>query len=76
MRFPEPPIIIGGCGRSGTTLVASILSCHPRIAVVGPETRAFAAGAYPSDRPPRPFTPFRLGALEAALARAPGTAIR
>jgi hypothetical protein len=76
VRFTDPPIIIGGCGRSGTTLVASILSCHPRVAVVGPETRAFAAGAYPSDLPPRPFTRFRWPALLAELQRARPGAVR
>ncbi len=30
-RFTDPPIYIGGCGRSGTTLLLSILSAHPEI---------------------------------------------
>lgn len=30
-RFTEPPILIGGCGRSGTTLLLSILSAHREI---------------------------------------------
>ncbi|MEQ8360451.1 MAG: sulfotransferase [Cytophagales bacterium] len=30
-HFREPPIYIGGCGRSGTTLLLSILSSHPKI---------------------------------------------
>ena len=30
-HFTEPPIYIGGCGRSGTTLLLSILSAHPKI---------------------------------------------
>lgn len=29
--FSKPPIYIGGCGRSGTTLLLSILSSHPEI---------------------------------------------
>lgn len=33
------PIIIGGCGRSGTTLLRMILDAHPRIAC-GPELKA------------------------------------
>jgi len=30
-RFTQSPIYIGGCGRSGTTLLLSILSAHPEI---------------------------------------------
>jgi len=29
--FHQPPLVIGGCGRSGTTLLLSILSAHPHI---------------------------------------------
>lgn len=34
------PIIIGGCGRSGTTLLRAMLNAHNRIAI-GPETGVF-----------------------------------
>ena len=30
-RFTCPPVYIGGCGRSGTTLLLSILSAHKDI---------------------------------------------
>lgn len=30
-HFTEPPVLIGGCGRSGTTLLLSILSSHPEL---------------------------------------------
>jgi len=30
-NFSDPPILIGGCGRSGTTLLLSILSAHSEI---------------------------------------------
>lgn len=30
-RFTAPPVYIGGCGRSGTTLLLSVLSAHPNI---------------------------------------------
>ncbi|MFO8054187.1 MAG: sulfotransferase [Bacteroidales bacterium] len=30
-HFPKPPVLIGGCGRSGTTLLLSILSAHPSV---------------------------------------------
>lgn len=29
--FTDSPILIGGCGRSGTTLLLSILSAHPKL---------------------------------------------
>jgi len=30
-RFTDPPVFIGGCGRSGTTLLLSILSAHDQL---------------------------------------------
>ena len=36
----ESPIIIGGCARSGTTLLRVILDTHPNI-YIGPESRLF-----------------------------------
>ncbi|MCS3672821.1 hypothetical protein GGP66_000225 [Salinibacter ruber] len=39
-------ILIGGCGRSGTTLVLSLLSAHPNIFCLPREMRAFCANAY------------------------------
>lgn len=39
-------IVIGGCGRSGTTLLLSVLSCHPRIFAIGDETAALCPQAY------------------------------
>ncbi|MFY0606834.1 MAG: sulfotransferase [Cyclobacteriaceae bacterium] len=39
--FPQPPILIGGCGRSGTTLLLAILSAHPDIFAIPHETDAF-----------------------------------
>lgn len=39
----KPPILIVGCARSGTTLLASILSAHPIIIVIPYETRVFSS---------------------------------
>ncbi len=39
--FSDMPIIIGGCGRSGTTLLLTILSAHSHIYSLPIETEAF-----------------------------------
>lgn len=41
MRFDKPPIIVCGCGRSGTSLMLSILGAHPRIQSLAHETNVF-----------------------------------
>lgn len=51
-QFEKPPIIIGGCGRSGTTLLLSILSAHPNIYAIPYETWSFW--------PTKTITEFRL----------------
>lgn len=40
---PTAPIVIGGCGRSGTTLLRVILDSHPNICC-GPESNLFLIG--------------------------------
>ena len=40
-KTPKAPIIIGGCGRSGTTLLQSILGAHPRIQCFAEELYCF-----------------------------------
>jgi hypothetical protein len=47
--FSKPPIIIGGCGRSGTSLLLSVLSAHPSILAIPDETMAFCPTAYGSE---------------------------
>jgi hypothetical protein len=42
-RFTDPPVLLGGCARSGTTLLLSILSSHEDIFACPEETGAFAA---------------------------------
>ena len=37
----KPAILIGGCGRSGTSMLLSILGAHPRIQAIGIETNVF-----------------------------------
>jgi len=45
-QLKQPPIIIGGCGRSGTTLLLSVLSSHPEIYTFKKETHAFCQNVY------------------------------
>ena len=40
------PILIGGCGRSGTTVLQGLLSCHPEVHAVDIDTSAFCPTAY------------------------------
>jgi Sulfotransferase family len=40
------PIVVGGCGRSGTTLLLSILSAHPAIYAIEHETYAFCPNVW------------------------------
>ncbi|PSR05601.1 MAG: hypothetical protein BRD50_00415 [Bacteroidetes bacterium SW_11_45_7] len=40
-QFCDPPVFIGGCGRSGTTLLLSILSAHKDIFACPKELGAF-----------------------------------
>jgi hypothetical protein len=49
LRTSRHPILIGGCGRSGTTLLLSLLSAHPNVYAVPHETQAFTPGAYPPE---------------------------
>jgi len=48
-QLGERPIVIGGCGRSGTTLLVSILSCHPKIFAIEIETTALCPDGYGAD---------------------------
>lgn len=43
-KLHNPPIIIGGCERSGTSLLQSVISAHPSIYAIGEETWAFCYG--------------------------------
>ncbi len=64
LQLGHRPIVIGGCGRSGTTLLLSILSCHPKIFAIDIETVALCPDGYGADglynRTPNLDVPFRL----------------
>jgi hypothetical protein len=46
VNWSEGPVVIGGCGRSGTTLLLSVLSGHPSIAAVPRETYALCPNVW------------------------------
>jgi hypothetical protein len=45
-QLTGPPVLIGGCGRSGTTLLLAILGSHPFVHAIPDETHAFCPTAY------------------------------
>ncbi|NIR47629.1 sulfotransferase, partial [candidate division KSB1 bacterium] len=45
-RFTDCPIILGGCARTGTSLLLSILAAHPRIFAFPTETGVFSNWQY------------------------------
>lgn len=61
LPFDRPPVVVGGCGRSGTSVLLSVLSAHPAILAVPYATHAFARTMYSDDPDPdAPFEPWRL----------------
>lgn len=81
LTMSERAIIIGGCGRSGTTLLLSILSCHPQLYCLPEETMALCPDAFHGilyNPEPDLEMPFRLDLLFSQLARAeiPKTCLR
>ena len=69
---PLAPIVLGGCGRSGTTLVRMILDSHPAICC-GPESNVFRRGAIDTDELAGKFDldPGRLRTAHAAAGSRP-----
>ena len=66
LELSQNPIIIGGCGRLGTTLLLSILSCHPRILAIDRDTHALCLDGYTLNgynKTPRINVPFRLWSI-------------
>ncbi|MFQ6611630.1 MAG: sulfotransferase [Fidelibacterota bacterium] len=39
-KFSKPPIILGGCARSGTTMLLAIIAAHPAVFAIPTELRA------------------------------------
>lgn len=64
LQLGKRPIIIGGCGRSGTTLLLSILSSHSKIFAIDIETTALCQDGYGADglynKNPNLAAPFKL----------------
>lgn len=75
-RFSEPAIVIGGAGRSGTTLLLSILAAHPHLFAIDHETYAFCPREFQDD--PDSTRNFQLHRLYTplALARIPDSSTR
>ncbi len=68
-ELDRPPIIVGGCGRSGTTLLLSILGSYPGILAIPNETRIFCPTAYEDS--PDFNAPIDVSRIEDALRRLP-----
>ncbi|MCH2126152.1 MAG: sulfotransferase [Pirellulaceae bacterium] len=66
-RRPSRGIIIGGCARSGTTLLLSILSSHKEICAIPYETQVLCPTAYGPDF--RSKTPLSLSSIDSHLER-------
>lgn len=59
-HFDQDPIFIGGCGRSGTTLLLSILSAHPQVFACPKELGLFNKVLYDAQGRPAPHRIDRL----------------
>ena len=59
-RMTDAPVIIGGCERSGTSLLLSIISAAPDIYAIKEETWAFCYGPEAGFNSQRPIRPLRL----------------
>lgn len=65
-HFSKPPIVIGACPRSGTTLLLSILSAHPGIFTIKKESWAFVLWDEADDSS-KPDQPQRIDRLHRSL---------
>jgi hypothetical protein len=54
-HFNKPPVYIGGCGRSGTTLLLSVLSAHPEIFAIPRELHLFQDSRISENRVHTPY---------------------
>jgi len=63
-HFDRGPIVIGGCGRSGTTLLLSILAAHPEIFAIPHESVSLVKWEpQPGRGAESPFRPARIDRL-------------
>ncbi len=71
-RSDFAPIVLGGCGRSGTTILRMMLDSHPAICC-GPESNVFRRGAIDADELARKFDldPAQIRAAHAAATSRP-----
>lgn len=58
-QLTQPPVVLGGCGRSGTTLLLSILSAHEQIFAIPVETHCLCPTGYANE--PNLSAPIELG---------------
>lgn len=70
------PIVIAGCGRSGTSLLLSLLSCHPDLYAIPEETLALSSSplrldGFPTDRRWVEKTPINVHNLPVILEQLP-----
>jgi len=59
-QFTSPPVIIGGCERSGTSLLQSIISAHHEIFAIEDETWSFCYGPAAGFKGNKPIRKLRL----------------
>ncbi len=74
-KFSSPPILIGGCARSGTTLLLSVLSAHPHLFCHPYELGVFNYWKQTKNNAPEPLRLYRLY-RSILLNRIPGTVTR
>ncbi|RMF09912.1 MAG: sulfotransferase [Candidatus Neomarinimicrobiota bacterium] len=62
-HFSRPPVILGGCARSGTTLLLAVLSAHPSFFTIPKEIRLFSRWKPNPEGDQPPLIPCRMDRL-------------